>query len=56
MPPKISGKPKCHECRHKGGPRSTANLNKDGQPKKKPCTCNCHVVPEPEDFDELGGT
>lgn len=40
----MSNKPRCHECNHKKGPRSTNNLTKDTdkRAKKKPCGCECH--------------
>jgi len=40
----MANKPRCKECNHKHGPRSTANLTKT-EPKvakKKPCACDCH--------------
>lgn len=53
MPPKSAGKPKCHDCRHKRGPRrlgsgirNTSSQTHIGHEakiiNKKPCDCNCH--------------
>lgn len=42
----MSAPHRCRECLHRPGPRSTAPMTVDGQPKKAPCSCNCHSAAE----------
>lgn len=39
----MSNKPRCKDCNHRPGPRSTNNMTRDGQRRKKRlCVHECH--------------
>ncbi len=44
----MSAQPRCHECGHRRGYRSTAPMTRDKgtepRPKKAPCLCACHPM------------
>ena len=49
----MSNKPRCHDCNHQRGPRSTAPMSKandkpgdvhEAQPAKTTCACACHIT------------
>jgi len=38
----MSKPARCPTCAHRRGPRSTGNLSKENQTKKRGCPCGCH--------------